>query len=69
MDGNSLTTEDLSRLGLGETKIAISEQAWTKLGAARAIVDSLESNTEPSYGINTGFGKFSNVRIPNESLK
>ena len=32
------------------------------------MVDSLANKSDPVYGINTGFGKFSNVRIPNESL-
>jgi histidine ammonia-lyase len=40
-----------------------------KLKQAREVVDELSSKDEPVYGINTGFGRFSNVKIPTEKLR
>ncbi len=32
-------------------------------------MDALSSKDEPVYGINTGFGRFSNVKIPTDKLR
>lgn len=37
--------------------------------ATRDIVENLSKKDEPVYGINTGFGRFSNVKIPADKLR
>ncbi len=68
MDGNSLTLDDLAHLGHGSAKIQIAENSWEKLRETRQIVEKLSKLDEPVYGITTGFGRFSNVKIAYESL-
>jgi histidine ammonia-lyase len=36
--------------------------------AARAVVDEFADRNTPTYGINTGFGSFADVKIPHDSL-
>lgn len=69
LDGNSLNIENLSKLGSGNANISLSDESWVKLERARKVVDDLSSKDEPVYGINTGFGRFSNVKIPTEKLR
>ena len=39
-----------------------------RVGAARKLVDEFAHRDEPTYGINTGFGNFAEVKIPADSL-
>ena len=63
-----MNLEQLSLLGSGTGNIAISDQSWEKLQQTRDIVEALSKKEEPVYGINTGFGRFSSVKIPYEKL-
>lgn len=64
LDGVSLCVEDLVSLSRGEKKIALSQQAWERVAHGREVVDNiLKDKTRVAYGINTGFGLFSNVVI------
>ena len=69
LDGESLDLEKLSLLGSGQGQIKVADGSWQKLQATRNIVDSLSSKDQPVYGINTGFGRFSNVKIPTDKLR
>ena len=69
LDGNSLTLEDLAILGSGKSKVVLTDDTWSKLAKTREVVERLANNDEPVYGINTGFGRFSSVKIPYDNLK
>ena len=68
LDGNSLTLEDLVAIARGREPVAIAEPARARVRAARAVVDEFVARPEPTYGLNTGFGDFAEVRVPAESL-
>uniref|UniRef100_H3GED5 Histidine ammonia-lyase n=1 Tax=Phytophthora ramorum TaxID=164328 RepID=H3GED5_PHYRM len=69
LDGESLCAEDLVTLSKGATKISLSEEAWKRVSCGREVVDNiLKDKTRVAYGINTGFGLFSNVIIGPEKL-
>ncbi|GAB9469176.1 Histidine ammonia-lyase [Globisporangium polare] len=69
LDGVSLCAEDLVLLSRGETKIALSADAWERVAHGREVVDNiLKDSTRVAYGINTGFGLFSNVVISPDKL-
>ncbi|KAG9389896.1 Aromatic amino acid lyase [Carpediemonas membranifera] len=68
LDGYSLTPEDLYSLRTGDIKISITDEAMARVKEARGVVDRIVENDEVVYGITTGFGLFSNVRIPNDKL-
>lgn len=69
LDGQTLNLEKLSLLGSGRGNIKLADESWSKLQETRNIVDALSSKDEPVYGINTGFGRFSNVKIPTDKLR
>ncbi|OQR91017.1 histidine ammonia-lyase [Achlya hypogyna] len=68
LDGYSLETEDLVLLSKGETKIQLSAEAWAKVKSSREVVDNILAENKVAYGINTGFGLFSNVVISADKL-
>ena len=56
-------------MGSGNGSIELAQESWLALEKTRAIVENLSKNDEPVYGINTGFGRFSNVKIPADKLR
>jgi histidine ammonia-lyase len=48
--------------------VGLTDRARTRVRAARAVVDEFAQHDDPTYGINTGFGNFAEVKIPHESL-
>jgi histidine ammonia-lyase len=68
LDGESLTVEDLMSIH-ADSKIHIKDSAWERVRASRRIVDKIISEGKVAYGINTGFGNFAEVVIPNDKLK
>lgn len=69
LDGESLMIEEFYRLMYDDTiKIKVSESAWDKVKASRAIVDQLVQTCQVSYGINTGFGSLKDTIIPADQL-
>ncbi|XP_041348356.1 histidine ammonia-lyase-like [Gigantopelta aegis] len=68
LDGNSLTTEKLVKLGKGEYLIKLSPESEEKVNKARHVIDAVLEKNEVVYGITTGFGKFANTTIPKEKL-
>ena len=56
LDGRSLTLEQLAGIADGGERVAVSDEAMTRVAAARAVVDRVAEGDAPVYGINTGFG-------------
>ena len=69
LDGQSLTPSQLLSIGrCHSTTLALTPAAWSAIARSRAVIDRLISQHRVVYGINTGFGNFSNVLIPPSSL-
>jgi histidine ammonia-lyase len=69
LDGQSLTIADVVRVARDATaQVRVAQPARRALVVARKIVDRAISSGQTIYGINTGFGKLANVRIPPEQL-
>jgi histidine ammonia-lyase len=68
LDGMSLTCRDISRLGSRKYDISICNLAMDRIVKARQVVDRLVSRGSVAYGINTGFGLFSDVVIEKQKL-
>lgn len=69
LDGNSLTIEDLYHAAHHPMYITFSKDAIQRMKASRAVVDEWVESNEAVYGVTTGFGEFSNVRIDPEHLE
>lgn len=63
IDGNSLTLDDLVNVARYNFPVEVSKEALEKVKVSRKIVDDIVDAGQISYGITTGFGKFSDVAI------
>ena len=68
LDGHSLTLDHLVAIAHDNAPVALSAAARERVRAARAVVEEFAHRDAPTYGINTGFGSFADVRIPTESF-
>ena len=67
LTGDDLRIEDVWSVALERADAALSDEARTKMRAARALVERAAHGTrEHTYGINTGFGRFVSESIPEE---
>jgi histidine ammonia-lyase len=67
IDGSSLSLEDIAAVAVERATVAIAKDAYARMEASRAVVEGVVARADTAYGINTGFGKLSDVRIgPNQ---
>src|SRR5436309_6891414 len=67
LTGDDLRIEDVWSVALERADAALSDEARTKMRAARELVERAAHGTrEHTYGINTGFGRFVSQTIPEE---
>ncbi|EGG16101.1 histidase [Cavenderia fasciculata] len=69
LNGNDLEIQDLINIGYRAYKVCISDETIQIIQRGRKVVDDITSSDKIVYGINTGFGLFSDVTIPNDSIK
>jgi histidine ammonia-lyase len=69
LDGQSLSIEDVARIAREPaTRISVHPDARRALLESRRVVERAIASGQTIYGINTGFGKLANVRIPPDQL-
>ena len=65
-----LTLSDVKHFLESDSRVELSEDAVKKITDCRTYLDEkLKTNTNPIYGINTGFGSLCNVIIPDTDLE
>ncbi|MEE2972522.1 MAG: aromatic amino acid lyase, partial [Planctomycetota bacterium] len=69
LDGGPLTIAQVIELGRGTASMQLGEEAGRRMTRARAAVERIAAGTEPVYGLNTGFGSLSKVRIEADRLE
>ncbi|MFC4354520.1 histidine ammonia-lyase [Chryseomicrobium palamuruense] len=68
LTGNNLTIEQLRRILFENEKIHLDEAAMDRVRKSREAVDRIVVEGKTVYGINTGFGLFSNVSIAEQDV-
>ena len=68
LDGRSLRLTDLLAVADARRPVSLSPEARARMHETRTVVDRAVDRGTPVYGINTGFGKLSEVTIPLEQL-
>jgi len=63
LNGQPLSLEQINQVASGSVEAAIAPAARQRVAAAQAVVERIVASDETAYGINTGFGKLSDVRI------
>jgi histidine ammonia-lyase len=63
LDGQSLRLADVQAVADRHVRVTLTPAARARMARTRAVVDAAVARDAPVYGINTGFGKLSEVRI------
>lgn len=69
IDGKSLTIDKVETFLLTNQKVKLTAEAKVKVKKARALIDSWVEKGETIYGVTTGFGEFSNIKVPRADLE
>jgi histidine ammonia-lyase len=69
LSGNNLTLEMITNFLRSRSEVSIEEDAAKSVKAARKTVLEMINEGKVVYGINTGFGKLSQVKIPVSELE
>ena len=69
IDGQRLSLPQIASVARGEERVTLSANALERVEKARRIVEQIISEGRTVYGINTGFGKLSDVRIEDSQLR
>lgn len=67
LDGTTLNAAQLARIAAGET-VELDAAALAKVAENRQVIDRILAEKRVVYGINTGFGQFATVVIPEDQL-
>ncbi|TCN27145.1 histidine ammonia-lyase [Mesobacillus foraminis] len=68
LTGNTLTIEQVERVCYGLEEVSISPESLGKVADSRTAVERIVIDKRKIYGINTGFGKFSDVMIAKKDV-
>ncbi|MDE3189129.1 MAG: histidine ammonia-lyase [Acidobacteriota bacterium] len=68
LDGQSLSLDAIEAVALAACPVAIAPSALARAAESRSIIEEILAAGQTVYGVNTGFGKLSDVRIPPEKL-
>ncbi|WCM42333.1 histidine ammonia-lyase [Flavobacterium sp. CBA20B-1] len=69
ISNNTLSLEELHLIISQNQKLALSEEAIANINKCREYLDhKMQTQTNPIYGINTGFGSLYSVKISSEDL-
>jgi len=69
LNGKALTLEQIAAVAIGDERVAISLSARQGIAASRRIIEQIVARDAVVYGVNTGFGKLSDVRVPQDELR
>jgi histidine ammonia-lyase len=70
LDGQPLQISEVESVARGGRRVTLGDRARGAVIAARKVIDEHASDAgEPHYGINTGFGSLSRVRIKPEQVR
>ena len=68
LSGHDLTIEEVIEIGSGGCIVRLSEDARERMQITRSAIDSILESGGVVYGVNTGFGALSSVRIDNDEV-
>jgi histidine ammonia-lyase len=68
IDGQSLTVEEVAQVAAASSRVELAAAARIRMAATRRVVEGIVARNEVVYGVTTGFGKLSEVAIPQNRL-
>jgi histidine ammonia-lyase len=69
LNGEALTLDEIAAVAISGERVGISALAQPRILASRKVVEEIIARNAVVYGVTTGFGKLSDVRIPRDALR
>src|ERR1041385_2895129 len=69
LKGEQISLVELAAVAVGGETVHISSVARPRILASRKLIEQIVERDAVVYGVNTGFGKLSDVRIPQGELR
>ncbi len=69
IDGSNLTIENLAEILRESVTVELSASARNAIQKSRDTIENIVASGQVVYGVNTGFGKFSDVKISDENIE
>src|SRR5205807_1594821 len=69
LNGQALTLPEIAAVALGDATVEVSPSARPRLLASRKVIEDIIARDAVVYGVTTGFGKLSDVRVPHGELR
>src|SRR6266700_678992 len=69
LNGQTLTLAQIATVALGDTPVKVSSSACPRVLASRKVIEDIVARDAVVYGVSTGFGKLSDVRITRGELR
>ena len=66
LTGHDLTIDQVEAVALAQAEVTLSQTALDQIGASRDLIERVVAERIPTYGVNTGFGRFVDVHIEPE---
>jgi histidine ammonia-lyase len=68
LTGDPLTLPQIAAVALAGVQLELSPDARARMAKSRALIERLLHDNQVVYGVNTGFGKLSDIRIARSQL-
>ncbi|MGC9224513.1 MAG: histidine ammonia-lyase [Terracidiphilus sp.] len=68
LSGQNLSLEEIQAVACKGRQAGIADQVLARVDAAREVIEKILEEGQAVYGVNTGFGKLADVRIPGDRL-
>jgi len=69
LDGQRISLGQIAGVARGTERVSLSAGARERVAASRRVIEKIIAEGRVVYGVNTGFGKLSDVHIPPEELR
>ena len=69
IDGQRLSLAQVAAVAHAEERVALTSEARTRVETSRRVVEKIVAEERTVYGVNTGFGKLSDVHIEQSQLR
>jgi histidine ammonia-lyase len=69
LDGQKLSLSQIAAVAIRHEHVALSTDARARVEMSRRVVEKIIAEGRVVYGVNTGFGRLSDVHIPNAQLR
>ena len=69
IDGHTMMLAEVEAVARDRAAVRLADEAAARVRASRALLEGLLEGEAPVYGVNTGFGRLADVRIPRDDQR